>query len=65
MKETINNNAYLKSCDCPECARHMTRGYAEKIVFCSYCGAKLHQRAFSEEEINKAIDDHLFDNYED
>ena len=30
IKETIKNNAYLNSCDCPVCGKHISRGYEER-----------------------------------
>lgn len=28
-KETVNNDAYLNSCDCPICGKHISRGYED------------------------------------
>ena len=41
IKETIKNNAYLNSCDCPVCGKHISRGYEERTFFCERCGTHL------------------------
>lgn len=65
MMETIHNDAYLHSCNCPKCNYHMHRGSEERIFYCENCGTKLHQRAFTEEEVNDALFEHEMDEYED
>ena len=65
MKETINNNAYLHSCNCPTCNTHLHRGWEEENFYCYKCGEHLHAPAFTDEEIKKAIFDLEMDNYED
>ena len=55
IKETINNDAYLHSCNCPVCKKNISRDYDEKTFFCTQCGTKLHQRAFAEEEIEENV----------
>lgn len=65
MKETINNNAYLNSCDCPDCGNTITRGTEERTFFCDNCGIKLHQRAFTQKEIDDSIFQNEMDTYED
>lgn len=65
LKETINNNAYLNNCNCPVCNKKISRGYEEKVFFCSQCGTHLHQRAFTKEEIERATFDNEMDSYED
>ena len=64
IKETINNDAYSHSCNCPVC-RTYSRAYEEKTFFCTQCGTKLHQRAFTEEKIQQALFDEEMDRYED
>jgi ribosomal protein L37AE/L43A len=64
-KETVNNDAYLNSCDCPICGKHISRGYEERTFFCECCGTHLHQRAFTDEEMKAAIFEKEMDEYED
>lgn len=64
MKETINNNAYLLSCNCPVCNAKISRGYEERTFYCSECGTQLHQRAFTEKEVEDALFENEMDNYE-
>lgn len=63
--ESVNNNAYLHSCECPKCGKTMTRGYEEETRFCSKCGQKLHLRAFTKEEVDDALFQNEMDDYED
>lgn len=65
IKETINNDAYSHSCNCPVCKKNISRDYEEKTFFCTQCGTKLHQRAFTEEEIQQSLFDEEMDRYED
>jgi len=65
MKETIENDAYLNSCKCPVCGKKHFRDSQEGTFFCSKCGTQLHKRAFTDEEIKKAIFDYEMDKYED
>lgn len=65
MLETINNNAYLHKCECPNCGNRITRGDDERTFYCDECGAHLHQRAFTKEEISKAVFEREMDDYED
>lgn len=66
MKETIENDAYSYRCKCPVCGKiHQLEGYDERIFFCSKCGERLHQRAFTQEEIDDAIFQREMDEYED
>lgn len=65
IKETINNDAYSYRCHCPVCGNCIQRGNEERTFFCDQCGTHLHQRAFTEEEIEEAIFQHEMDEYED
>ena len=65
IRETINNDAYLNSCNCPSCNKTISRGYEDKIFYCEQCGTHLHQRAFTEDEIQKARFEKQMDEYED
>lgn len=65
MLETIKNDAYLWKCECPVCESHIHRGSEERIFYCENCGQKLHQRVFSEEEMNAAKFQKEMDEYED
>lgn len=65
VAETTNNNAYLHSCTCPICNNYITRGYDERTFYCENCGTKLHQSAFSQEEINHALFEIEMDSFED
>lgn len=65
MTETINNDAYLNNCTCPICGKVHSRGREEKTFYCSECGTRLHQRAFTDEELEKAIFEDEMDRYED
>lgn len=64
-KEAIDNDAYLWSCKCPDCGKKIHRGWEERIFYCEQCGAHLHQRAFTEEELDKARFEREMDDYED
>lgn len=63
--ETVENDAYLHSCKCPECNKRIFRGSEERTFYCENCGTKLHQRAFTQEEIDDALFQHEMDTYED
>jgi ribosomal protein L37AE/L43A len=65
IKETINNDAYLNSCNCPVCGKKISRGYDERTFYCEQCGTRLHQRAFTEDEIQQALFEDEMDKYED
>lgn len=65
VKETINNDAYLWSCNCPDCGKKIHRGSEERTFYCEQCGTHLYQRAFTEEELNKARFEREMDEYED
>lgn len=65
VKETIENDAYLHSCRCPQCSKKIHRGYEERTFYCENCGTRLHQSAFTQEEINDALFQHEMDEYED
>ena len=65
IRETVENNAYLNKCKCPICNKIITRGYEERTFYCENCGTKLHQRAFTETEIDNALFEHEMDEYED
>lgn len=65
IKETINNDAYLNSCNCPVCKKYISRDYDEKTFFCTQCGTHLHQRAFTSKEIQQALFQDEMDRYED
>lgn len=65
IKETINNDAYSNSCVCPVCGKRIARGYEKRTFFCEQCGTHLHQRAFTEKEMEAAIFDKEMDEYED
>ena len=65
IKETIENDAYLYSCKCPECSKNIHRGYEERTFYCENCGTHLHQRAFTKEEIDDALFQYEIDEYED
>ena len=64
-RDTIENDAYLHRCKCPKCNNKLARGNEERLFYCEYCGTKLHQRAFTQEEINEALFQHEMDEYED
>lgn len=64
-KETINNDAYLWRCNCPECGKRIQRGSEERTFYCEQCGIQLHQRAFTEEELEQARFERQMDEYED
>lgn len=61
ISETIENDAYSHNCKCPRCNNRISRGYEERIFYCYNCGAKLHQRAFTEKEISDALFEHKMD----
>ena len=65
IRETICNDSYLNSCICPKCNRVIHRGYEERTFYCEFCGTHLHQRAFTQEEIDDALFQHELDEYED
>lgn len=65
LVETVDNDAYLHRCRCPKCNKRITRGYEERVFYCEQCGTQLHQRAFTKEEIDKALFQHEMDEYED
>lgn len=65
MEETINNDAYFGSCNCPKCGKAIHRGSEERTFYCEQCGTHLHQRAFTKEELDKASFDREMDEYED
>ena len=64
LLETIKNDAYLHSCECPKCHHTLFRDSEEEIFFCKYCGAHLKARAFTEKEIEDAIFEWDMDEYE-
>ena len=63
--DTVKNSAYFLSCECPKCRAKIRRGYEEETFFCRKCGQKLHAPAFTKEEIDNAIFEHVMDSYED
>lgn len=63
--DTIQNDAYLLSCQCPVCMHSITRGYDEGVAYCEKCGQKLHFPPFAKEEIDNAMFEHEMDSYED
>lgn len=65
IKETISNDAYSNSCVCPVCGKHISRGYEDRTFYCEKCGTHLHQRAFTEKEVEAAIFDKEMDECED
>lgn len=65
MLETLNNDAYLQSCECPNCRNRIGRNYDERTFYCEECGTQLHQKAFSEKEIEQALFDREIDDYEE
>lgn len=65
IAETIENDAYSHSCKCPECKKKIFRDSKERTFYCESCGTQLHQRAFTEEEIDAALFEHEMDEYED
>lgn len=65
MKETIENDAYLWRCECPNCGKSLHRGKEEKVFYCEKCGTELHQRAFTQDELDKASFERQMDEYED
>ena len=65
MKTTINNNAYLLSCECPICGHILSREYEAEEFFCRYCGEKLYAEAFTDEEIEDALLRSEMDSYEE
>lgn len=64
-KETVENDAYLWSCKCPNCGKKIHRDSEERTFFCEQCGIQLHQRAFTEKELDAASFDRKMDEYED
>ena len=65
LVETIDNDAYLHRCTCPVCKKKLFRGSEERTFYCEQCGTHLHQRAFTETEIEDALFEHEMDEYED
>lgn len=65
MKQTINNNAYLLSCECPTCGHIHFRGYEAEEFYCRYCGEWLYAEAFTNEEIEDALFRSEMDSYEE
>lgn len=66
MVEAINLDAYLSRCECPICGNKMFHGcQGEEVKYCSKCGQKLHIRAFTREEIDRAVFEKEQDDYED
>lgn len=65
LYDTINNDAYNHSCNCPVCQNKLSRNLDENVFYCKFCGSKLHTPSFSEEEINQAIFEREQDEFED
>lgn len=65
MLETVENNAYSHSCTCPCCGTRLSRDYEERVFYCEVCGQQLHQRAFTDEEVDEALFQHEMDEFED
>lgn len=63
--ETVENDAYLWSCKCPNCGKKIHRGSEERTFYCEQCGIQLHQRAFTEKELDEARFERQMDEYED
>lgn len=63
--DTIQNDAYLLSCQCPVCMHSITRGYNEGVAYCEKCGQKLRFPPFAKDEIDNALFEHEMDSYED
>lgn len=63
--DSVNNDAYLHSCNCPKCNKYMYRDTKESFIYCSECGTYLHLPAFTKDEIRKAIFEREMDEYED
>lgn len=59
--ETINNDAYSHACECPSCGSKISRDYKERTFYCMTCGTHLHQRAFTQEEIDETLFQHEMD----
>lgn len=64
-KDSLNDDAYLLSAECPSCGNHIQRGYEECVEFCRKCGQKIHFRAFTEDELERARQSKIMDEYED
>ncbi|MBR6253162.1 MAG: hypothetical protein IKR04_04940 [Clostridia bacterium] len=65
MKTTINNNAYLLSCECPTCGHILSRECKAEEFYCQYCGEKLYAEAFTDKEIKDAFFRSEIDTYEE
>ena len=63
--DTVNNDAYLLTCECPICKTIIDRDYDEHFQYCPSCGTKIRMPPFSEEEIEKAVFENEMDEYED
>lgn len=63
--ETVENDAYLWSCKCPNCGKKIHRGSEERTFYCEQCGIQLYQRAFTEKELDEARFERQMDEYED
>ena len=48
-----------------KCKKKLHRGYEERTFYCEYCGTLLHNRAFTQEELDDALFQHEMDEYED
>ena len=62
---TFGNDVYTLRCRCPKCNAEHVRPYGELTFYCNKCGAHLRCEAFSEEEIDAAIEEHKLDDFED
>lgn len=62
--DTINNNAYHMTCNCPHCGASLKRGTEEYTTYCTSCWDKIHIPPFTQEEIDKARFEREMDDYE-
>ena len=48
MKETVRNDRYTHSCECPECGKYIRKCDKEKEFRCEKCGIVLYYQGFDE-----------------
>ena len=54
--QATNDDAYMHTCNCPYCNRVIYRRNAPGIIRCNFCGKDLKVRAFTQEELDIAIE---------
>ena len=57
LLEAVNNSASLRQAECPNCETPFSRGDKEGTHICKKCGAKIHYRGFSSEEILNSLEE--------